>query len=187
MGHDRVGCDSTMGANPSRYKTWIPHKRPLLCILPTSQRSQAIQVSKLPNPGAVTPPLLHRPAHSAGKQGSSRKEITVIAVGETLGMAPTGVQGGAPRPLPEQYIDSCSTSTAFCAYSLSMCRRTRSRRTWLPPPQPAHTPRGRTTSLPASRRQHPCLPAPPPASLHYTALSRAAESPGVLCNNAKQI
>lgn len=34
---------------------------------------------------------------------AAAKEAAAIAEGETLGMAPTGAQGGAPRPLLEQY------------------------------------------------------------------------------------
>lgn len=103
MGHDRVGCDSAMGVSLSRYKTWIPHKRALLCIPPTSQRSQAVQVSKLPNPGAVIPrcrPVLLGVLES--KAAAQRRLLRWLW--ETRwGMAPSGVQGGAPRPFPERY------------------------------------------------------------------------------------
>lgn len=88
-----------MGAHWSRYKTWIPRKRLLLHDPPTSKRSQAIQVSKLPSPGAVTPcccTLLL----SAGEPGSSGKEATATALGETLGDGSHGSAGRSTQASP---------------------------------------------------------------------------------------
>lgn len=54
MGDDRAGCDTTDGSQLESVLNLDPSQL-LLHIPPTSKRSQAIQVSKLPNPGAVIP------------------------------------------------------------------------------------------------------------------------------------
>lgn len=71
MGHDRAGCDSTDGSQLESVYNLDPSQL-LLHIPPTSKRSQAIQVSKLPSPGAVTPyccPVLLRVLESKAVAG----------------------------------------------------------------------------------------------------------------------
>lgn len=109
----------------------------------------------------------------------------MLAVGEMLGDGSHGSAGMSTQAAPGAVLIPAAQALPSVPIHCRCAGEQGAREPGSPPPQPAHTPS--TTSLPASRRQHQRLPAPPPASLHYTALSRAAESPGVLCNNAKQI
>lgn len=148
--------------------------------------------SELPSPGAVTPcpTLLHSLQHQARsccthwKARQHREGDSSNCSGRCLG---AGSQGSAGRSTQAVLIPAAQCCL-HCLLIFRVQENRSSRRVLLP--AASSPPRGTAGPhhLPAhSRRQHRRLPAPRAASSHYTALSRAAESPGVWCSSTKQI
>lgn len=163
-----------------RHKTWIPPKRPLLRTPPSPKGARLSRLASSPALGLS--PLCCRVLLSAGEPGSSEGGCS-DSCGRDAGDGSHGSAGRSTQAAPGAVLIPAAQGLPSVPIH---CRCAGEQGAGEPgsPCTAAHTARGRATSLPAGRQR---LPAPLPAALHCTALPRAAESPGALCNNAKQI